>query len=139
MDYVAWHAHVFAVAAGTREADLVVVETELRVALLASAAPMARDHPLADDAVADLELGNPVAELRDRPAPLVPGDEREAHPAWVGEAAVQHLEIGSADPCDMAAHNDLAGTHGRRLQLDPVDLVRTLDDDRFHRATVPRR
>ena len=95
---VAGHADELAVPARPREADLVVVQAELRVALLAPPATVARDHPLADHAFPDREIGHALAELGHGAAPLVARHEREAHPARVRQAAVEHLEIGAADP-----------------------------------------
>src|SRR4029453_4901709 len=88
--------HVLAVPAAAREADLVVVQTELGVALLAAAAAVAGDHPLADHSIPDLQVRDPLAELHHRAAPLVTRDEREAHPARIGESPVEHLEVGTA-------------------------------------------
>ena len=90
----------------------------MRRALLAPRAPIARDHPLADDAVADREVVDALAQLRHRAAPLVPGDEREAHPARIRQPAVEDLEVGAADPGDVAADDDLARPGGGLLEVD---------------------
>ena len=99
--------HVLAVPTLHGEPDLVVVEAELRRALLAAAAAVARDHPFAHDAVSDVEIRHPVAELGHRPAPLVPRDEREAQRGPRGEGAVQDLEVRAADARGVAANEHL--------------------------------
>ena len=133
---MAGHADELAVPARPREADLVVVQAELRVALLAPPAPVARDHPLAHHPFPDLEIGDAFAELGDGAAPLVARHEREAHPARVREATVEHLEIGSAHPGDVAPDEHLARIGARCLELDQRDLVRPLDDDGLHGSTI---
>ena len=122
--------HELAVPARPREADLVVVQAELRVALLAPPAPVARDHPLAHHPFPDLEIGHALAELGDGAAPLVARHEREVHPARVRQATVEHLEIGAAHPGDVAPDEHLARTGARCLELDQRDLVRPLDERR---------
>jgi hypothetical protein len=97
VDDVPGDAHVLAVSAAAREPDLVVVLAELRLALLAAAAAVAGDDPLADDAVTDREIVDTVAQFGDRPAPFVARNEREADPLRV-DVTVEHLEIGPADP-----------------------------------------
>ncbi len=128
---------VLAVAAGTGEPELVVVLAQLRVAGLAAPAAVARDHPLADDACAGSEPGDAVACLLDRAAPLVPRHEREGHPARIGQAAVENLEVGAADAGDVAADEHVARAWRRPVQLAKSDLVRPLDHDRLH-ALAPR-
>src|SRR5207344_1888455 len=68
------YRHVLAVATRSRESDLVVVHAQVRLALSAAPTPVAGDHALADDALAHREVRDPVADLGDRPAPLVPWD-----------------------------------------------------------------
>ena len=128
--------HVLAVAAAAGEPDLVVVQTELGVALLAAAAAVAGDHPLADHSIADCEVADQLADLRNSAAPLVTRHEREAHPARVGEPPVQHLEIGAAHSGGVAPDEHLARAGSRRLELDVGDLVRPLDEDGLHGPTI---
>jgi hypothetical protein len=128
--------HVFAVAAAARESDLVVVQTELGVALLAAAAAVAGDHPLADHSIADLQVAHRLADLRDRAAPLVTRYERKAHPARIGQPPVQHLEVGATHSGGVAPDEHFARAGSRRLELDVGDLVRPLDDDGLHCPTI---
>jgi hypothetical protein len=130
------YAHVLAVPTGAREPDLVVVQAQLRLAFLAAAAAVAWDDPFADDAVTDGEVADVLTELGHGAAPLVPRDEREADPARVGESTVEHLEVRSADPGDVAPDDYFAHAHGRSLDVDIRDFVRPLDHDGLHRSTV---
>jgi hypothetical protein len=134
VDDVAGHEDVLAVAADAREAELVVVLAELRVARLAAPAAVTRDHPLADHAVSRLEVADALSGLGDRPAPFVARDDGEANPARIGQPAVDDLEVCAADPGDVAADDHLVGSGRRLLDLDVRDLVRALDDDGLHAA-----
>jgi hypothetical protein len=136
MDDVPWDEDVLAISAAAREPELVVVQAQVRRALLAAAAPVARDHPLAHDAVTDREAVHALAELGDRAAPLVAGHEREAHPARIREPAMEHLEVGPADAGDVAAHDDVPRAGCRPLEIHERGFVRTLEENGFHRSTV---
>jgi hypothetical protein len=128
--------HVLAVAAAAREPDLVVVQTELRVAFLAAPAAVAGDHPLADHSIADLQVAHRLADLRDRAAPLVTRYERKAHPTRIGQPPVQHLQVGATHSGGVAPDEHFARAGSRRLELDVGDLVRPLDDDGLHCPTI---
>ena len=134
MHDVARDEHVLAVPAGPREADLVVVLAELRVAGLAATATVARDHALAHHAVAGGEVANALADLVDGAAPLVAGDDREAHPTRIGQDALDDVEIGAAHTRRVAAHEHVVRTGRGPLDLDIRHLVGALDDDCLHGA-----
>ena len=121
-------ARTYSVASPTREPDLVVDSRTARSCpSFAAAATLHEDDPLADDPVAD-RGGHRRPRRLPRPyRSSLPGDKREAD-AQVGQVAVEHLEVGSAD-AGRVAHDDLAQAGRRRLELDVAGLVRTLDQD----------
>src|SRR5437764_36363 len=80
--------------AATREAKPVVVRAQVRVARLATTTAIARDEPLANDAVSALEVVDVRADLGYDPAPLVARNARIAHPATI-QCALEDLEIGT--------------------------------------------
>ena len=126
------HDHELAPAAAAREADRVVALAEMRVAGAAARAAHAADVPLADDPLARLDGRHALADRVDDAAPLVAGDDREAHPARV-ERAGRDVEVGPADAGDDAPDANLARSGRRRLDVPEGDRVRPLDDDRSHR------
>lgn len=107
---MARHDDVLAVTTAAREAELVVVLAELGLSGLAPRAAVARHDSLAHDAGARFNVGHALADLGDRAAPFVAGDDRESDPAGVGQTAVEHLEVGAADAGDMAADEHVTRT-----------------------------
>ena len=96
MHHVTGRADELAVSARPREADLVVVQTELSVALLASPATIARDHSLADHSFPHLEIGHALAELATVPLDSWPGtsgrrtQRGSVRPRWSISRSVRH-------------------------------------------------
>src|SRR5262249_43638070 len=127
------HDDELAVAAPAREADRVVVPAQLRLARIAARARQAGDVALAHDALAGLEAGDSCSHRVDGAAPLVAGNDGEAHPARVEDAA-DDVEIRPANAGTDAASAHFAGAGRRRLDLAKRDVVRSLDDDCPHRG-----
>ena len=129
--------HELAVSAAAGEAELVVGLAEVCVAGPAAAAGAAIAVPLADDAVTGLEPGHALAYRLDHPAPLVSRDARVTHPAQV-QLALQHLDVGAAEPGEPAAHQHVSRPAGRGFHFPIDDLVRALDHDRLHGPSLCR-
>ena len=67
--------------------------------------PAGMSEPRHPDALAESETGNACADLRHPADDLVPGHERELR---VGQLAVDHMEIGAANPAGRDRDQDLA-------------------------------
>src|SRR5262249_17667361 len=99
----------------------------------AAAARPAVAEPLADDVVARHDPADGLADLLDDTAPLVTRNARIPDPAQV-ELALEHLDVGAAQPGEPAPHGTVARPADGGLDLSVDDLVRALYDDRLHGA-----
>jgi hypothetical protein len=123
-----------AVAAGACEPEQLGPVAEVGLAAAAAAAAVARNVPLADDAVAGGDFRDVLPHRGDDPTPLVAGDQRKDGEA--GQLAGGELEIRSADAGSAASDKDVVGPVDRLRDLAKDHLVRSLDDDSPHRGLV---
>ncbi len=123
--------HELSPASAAGEPDRVVALAEVGVARTAARAAHAADVPLAHDPLPRLEADDAFAERVDHAAPLVPGDDREAHPARI-ERPGEDVDVRTADTGKDASNANLARPRGRRLDVPQLHGVGPVDDDRAH-------
>src|SRR6188472_2708352 len=129
--------HELAVAPAPGEAELVVRLAEVGVACAAATADAAVAEAFADHAVAGLQSGHALSDRLYDSAPLVSRNARVAYPAPV-QLAIEHFDVGTAQPGEPAAHQHVSRPAGRGPHLPVDDLVRALDHDRLHGPSLCR-